>query len=509
MRDLLVAEIGPREEQQDVALLGPQRGERRGEPGTGPGGVDALGHVRARVEQRVDARARVRAQLALLAAVVVTQEVDGDAEESRPRVRPVEAVALPALERLQERLCRQLLGDRRFHAPPQEPVHRVVVADEHGRERRWIVERVADCRCVVSVVPHRPRIARTARPGSRYCVRRPAADPRRFGARIASVDRRDFLATAAAVPFGLAVGPAAFGWRYGGTPTALVTADTEAHVAAVDLTTGRVLRRIRTRPGPRSIEAASELIAIVAHTGEGLVTLVDGPSLTVRRVLRGFGEPRYAGVHPDRPLAYITDSARGEVVTVDLLAGRVLHRTEVGGPARHVSVDPAGRLLWTALGNKARRIAVVSLADATRPQLLARLRPPFLAHDVGFAPRGRRVWVTSGDRAGIALYDLRGGRVLRTLPAGAPPQHVAFVGARAYVTSGDDGTLRVHALEDGRVARTTAVPVGSYNVQHAQGRVLTPSLALGTLCLLDARGRLLRRVRVAPSSHDACFVMSR
>jgi len=82
------------------------------------------------------------------------------------------------------------------------------------------------------------------------------------------------------------------------------------------------------------------------------------------------------------------------------------------------------------------------------------------------------------------------------------------VGGVAYVTSGDDGTLRVQSLRDGRVLRTTKVPVGSYNVQQGFGLVLTPSLDRGTLCILDRSGRLRHRVQVAPSSHDAAFVMA-
>jgi hypothetical protein len=53
------------------------------------------------------------------------------------------------------------------------------------------------------------------------------------------------------------------------------------------------------------------------------------------------------------------------------------------------------------------------------------------------------------------------------------------------------------------------VPTGSYNVQEAFGAfILTPSLSQGTLCVVDRNGRLLRKLRVARSSHDACFVMS-
>jgi hypothetical protein len=118
------------------------------------------------------------------------------------------------------------------------------------------------------------------------------------------------------------------------------------------------------------------------------------------------------------------------------------------------------------------------------------------------------VWVSSGDRGALAVYDGRTGSVLRRLPGDAPPQHVTFYRGNAYVTSGDDGTLRVHSLRDGRLLRTTRVPLGSYNVQEAWGRILTPSLQSGAFSVLDRHGRIERRVQVAPSSHDACFVVT-
>ena len=121
-------------------------------------------------------------------------------------------------------------------------------------------------------------------------------------------------------------------------------------------------------------------------------------------------------------------------------------------------------------------------------------------------PGGRHVWVTSGDRGALAVYDSRRARVVRELPADAPPQHVTFSGPNAYVTSGNDGTLHVQSLADGRVLRSTDVPAGSFNVQQGQGRILTPSLDRGTLSVLDTSGRLLRRIQVAASSHDACFI---
>src|SRR5262245_28623638 len=128
------------------------------------------------------------------------------------------------------------------------------------------------------------------------------------------MDRREFLLGALAT----ALWP-----EHASRPTlALATADTEAHVVAVRLATGKVSARVKTLEGPRSIERGPGVSAIVAHTSEGAVTLLDGTR--VRRVLRGFGEPRYTAVRGTT--AYVTDSGHGEVAVLDLERGRVVRR---------------------------------------------------------------------------------------------------------------------------------------------------------------------------------------
>jgi DNA-binding beta-propeller fold protein YncE len=319
------------------------------------------------------------------------------------------------------------------------------------------------------------------------------------------VNRRDFLAAAAAVPFA----PATFARELAAAPLVLVTADTQSHVAALSASSGRVLQRLGTEAGPRSIETVGGRLAVVAHTTRGAVTIVDGAPLRVRHVLRSFSEPRYTAAHPTGRFAFVTDSKRGEVVTLDVLRGVVVARLPLGGPARHVTIDRAGRTLWVSLGSKAELVSVVDVTRPVEPRLLRTVRPPFLAHDVGFSRDQRHVWMTSGSDGRLAVYDRRERRPLFTLPADAPPQHVTFTGGLAFVTSGDDGTLRVHRLADGRLLRTTPVPDGSYNVQQGLGRIVTPSLDRGTLCILGPTGILLHRTQVAPSSHDACLVTRR
>ena len=160
------------------------------------------------------------------------------------------------------------------------------------------------------------------------------------------MNRREFVVGAAS----LVLAPRAFAGAR--SPVVLVTADEESRLVAVDLATGRVLRHVATLASPRSIETVGET-AVVAHTEHGAVSLVR--DFEVARVLRGFGEPRYTAAHPDGRHAYVTDAERGEVVTLDVVRGRVVSRLRVGPRARHISISPNGRTLWVALGSKARR----------------------------------------------------------------------------------------------------------------------------------------------------------
>jgi hypothetical protein len=310
------------------------------------------------------------------------------------------------------------------------------------------------------------------------------------------VNRREFVALAAATPFGLRSALAAAARA----PYALVTCDEESRLAVVDLAAFRVARHVVTPAGPRAIELVGSR-AVVAHWALGSVSVVDAHRTL--HVIEEVDEPRYAAAHPDGVHAFVTDSAYG-LVSVDVERGRVVGRVKLPGWPRHVTLDPAGTTLWVGLGTSSTQVAVVDVTDPRRPRRVSVVTPPFGAHDVSFAPDGRQVWVTAGGAGETAIYHPNRS-LQRTLLADAAPQHVTFSSASAYVTSGDAGTLRVHARATGHVVRTTRIPIGSYNVQHGPGRVITPSLAHGTLAVLDERGALLATVPVAASCHDACF----
>ena len=331
--------------------------------------------------------------------------------------------------------------------------------------------------------------------------------------RMSCMRRRAFLAAAAAPLVAAAIPPSLVAARLGGGVVALVTADLESHVVAVDASSGRILKRIPTAQGPRSVESNRFGQALVAHTSHGRLTVVDAATLTVLGEIAGLGEPRYTAMHPFDRLAYVSESKRGAVAVVDLVRRKVVGRVSVPGPARHLSLSDDGAVLWTSLGTKAREIAVVDVSVARRPRLVRTITPPFLAHDVVSAPGGAHVWVTSGERGAVAIYARGGDLPLRILPAAAAPQHVAFSRSRAYVASGEDGSVRLHRLDGRPVGPAVSVPDGSYNISFSGsastfGRpvAVIPSLDRGTVCLLAPGGAVRAIRKVARSAHDACIV---
>jgi DNA-binding beta-propeller fold protein YncE len=323
------------------------------------------------------------------------------------------------------------------------------------------------------------------------------------------MNRRELLIAAVAAPAALALPDSAAAAATGGTPFALVTSDSEDRVLVVRLTDLQVVRSIAVPDQPHGIEAVHGLsAALVLSERSGTITVVDANTRSVRRVLEGFAGPRYAAGDPGGgPYAYVSDDKAGQVIAIDVVRAKVVGRVEVGSGARHITISPDGRRVVTSLGTKAPRLALVDVSRPQRPRLLRTFPADDLAHDVGFSPDARHLWISSGVDRRLALHDALTLRPLHAIPGDGPPQHVTFDESirRVYVTSGESGTLRTYRLGDAKLLRTHRVATGSYNVCADAGRVVTPSLDLGTFTVVDFKGR--RSAHIAPHAHDACIVV--
>ena len=287
-------------------------------------------------------------------------------------------------------------------------------------------------------------------------------------------------------------------------PLAFVTAETENRLLVVDLRTGAVTKRISVAGSPQYV-AAEPGLAVVTSPNAGAATLLAGAALRPARVFSGFGAPHITAISPDGQHAFVVDDERGTVTVLGLADARRTSTLYVGVGAHHMTVSPDQGRAWVALGESARTIVVVDTSDLARPRVLTRFAPGFPAHDLSFSPDGRRVWVTSAGGPDVAVFRAADHRLLFRVPVGAPPQHVAFARRYAYLTSGYGSTIEQVAAATGRVIKRAAVPYGSFELDAADGYVVTASLLNGELAIFTPQLRRLRVLRLAPATRDVAI----
>jgi DNA-binding beta-propeller fold protein YncE len=285
----------------------------------------------------------------------------------------------------------------------------------------------------------------------------------------------------------------------GGTWVALVTAEQQNELVAVELSTGKVIRRVSLPADPQNVASSWRMTAVVSTTA-GAVTLIDQQG-RVRKTFRGLDDPHIVVVDRGKDLAYVTDDGSGELIVIDLIGQRIVSRILVGNGAHHMALRPSGgHRLWIALGERASTIAIVDVSRPAEPRLLRRFSPGVLAHDLAWGPDGRTVWITSAVGELVYVVHARTGRPAFTVRAGAAPQHVAFTHGSAFVTSGFDGRILKVNPRNGRIVASAHTPYGSFNLATLERTVVTTSLLNGRVTEFDLRLLRVRTMRPAPAA---------
>lgn len=294
--------------------------------------------------------------------------------------------------------------------------------------------------------------------------------------------------------------------RSGGTPVALVTSESQNELLAVSLPDGHVLRRIHLPADPENVSADVQGPAVVVSARSHSVTLLSWRSLRVLGIFRGFANPHLAAIAPGGDWAYVTDDGTGELSVISLRGRFIADRVFVGMGAHHLAFSPFLATVWVALGEHARTIVVLNTTRVDHPRVLTRFDPGFAAHDLAFNPNGSQVWVTSDSSTEVTVFSTRTRQPLFRVPAGPPPQHVAFgeVTRDAYVTSGYGSRIEMVSGR-GRVLRVASLPYGSFNVATADGLVVTSSLLRGTVTELTDRLQRWQNVKIAPAARDVAI----
>ncbi len=309
---------------------------------------------------------------------------------------------------------------------------------------------------------------------------------------------------AAAAVSSLVVSAAGSAHRLGGSPVALVTAETANEVLAVSLPDGKVLRRVHLHD-PQAIAALQAGPAVVVSPS-GTVTLLAWHSLRTLKVFHSFRSPQAAAITLDGKFAYVTDAASGYLGVIDLARRKLIDNVFVGAGAHHLAIRPDGSRIWVALGETASTIAVLDSSNPRAPRVMSRFDPQVPAHDLAFAPDGETVWVSSASAPFVSVLNPHSAKVVGRVAAGIGPQHVTFVEygkPGAVITSGYGSMVETVDLASRRVLRRASAPYGSFNVSTFGGLLVTSSLLTGEVAEFND-GNLARWMtkKVAPATRD-------
>lgn len=298
---------------------------------------------------------------------------------------------------------------------------------------------------------------------------------------------------------------------------ALVTDETQGRLLVVNLPSGRIAQSIPVPADPEDIAASGAGgVVIVVSAAAGKVTIINRDKLKVVKTFGGFEQPHIAAISPDGGYAYITDDSRGTLTVIRLSDLKITDTVAVGVGAHHLAFSPTMRTIWIALGESAQRITTLStvargtkgarpVVDPGHPRVVGRFTPGFPAHDLGFSPDGRTVWITSAAGPDVTAFDSRTHHMRFRVPVGAPPQHLAFRGRYAYLTSGYGSVIEKVTVSTGHVVARASAPYGSFELAVGDGYVVSASLLRGTLAIYTPNLKPVRVVTLAPATREVAI----
>jgi DNA-binding beta-propeller fold protein YncE len=290
----------------------------------------------------------------------------------------------------------------------------------------------------------------------------------------------------------------------GGSPVALVTAESSGEVLAVSLPAGKVLRRVHLTD-PQAIAAQPSGPAVVVSSS-GTVTLLAYHSLRPLAVFHSLRSPQIAAITPDGRWAYVTDSATGSLCVINLAERKIVDTVSVGAGAHHLAISPDGQRTWVALSEQATTIVVLDTSNPGAPRVVSRFHPRVAAHDLAFAPDGRTVWVSSAAAPYVSVLNAHSTKLVATVSAGKAPQHIVFIPygkPRAFITSGYGSTIEAVDARTRRIVARAGLPYGSFDLATSGGIVATASLLDGQVSEFNG-GTLARWMtrKLAPATRD-------
>ena len=236
----------------------------------------------------------------------------------------------------------------------------------------------------------------------------------------------------------------------------LYTAHQNGTVIERDLFTDKSVRLVVGRAAKAIHPSPDGKLLSIAIDGSDVVALVDMAALRVLKTIRISGkDAEHAVFSPDGRWIY-ADTEDGDAVDViDVAKGAVIKSINVGHRARGIGFLPGGARAYAA------RDGEIVVIDASRHDVVARVKSAGALRDVAVHPDDKRVFVSAADAGAVRVLDAQANSIIASVDVGAGPSNMAFTadGNKLYVAC--SGTNEVSVIDTSTYKRIQGIPVGA------------------------------------------------
>lgn len=168
---------------------------------------------------------------------------------------------------------------------------------------------------------------------------------------------------------------------------------------------------------------------------------------------------------PDGSYAVVSNEGSGDVVVIDVATGELVSRIRVGSRPRGIQAGRDDRYVYVALSDDAPTVETdedgIAVIDLREGRVTGHFPAGTDPEQFVIAPDGSHLFVANEDAGTATITDLREGRVLRTLPVGIEPEGVAAShdGRWVYVTAETSNTVSTIDTETMQVVASFMVDV--------------------------------------------------
>lgn len=206
---------------------------------------------------------------------------------------------------------------------------------------------------------------------------------------------------------------------------------------------------------------------------------------------------------------FVTMSRVGKVAVIDLETFEGVAVIEVGPEPGRIALQPDGRYLWVAHDGSTEGAGGVSVVDAWKHTVVARIATGPGRHDIAFSDDSLLAFVTNGDGDTLSIVDVPRLEKLADLEVGEGPVAVEYSAlADAAYAASRDGTVTVVDATTREVVRRIETGAGLEDLRFdPTGRWGFAALgSLDRVDVLDASKRaVVHRLPVRGRPHQISF----